>query len=65
MVSEKKIVSLILFSFLTCGGRLKWNMYSNNLCIKTDLKGSIQKGVLSSDGVIFNYIKTLSLGHCT
>jgi hypothetical protein len=38
-------------------------MYSNNLCIKDDPKGSIQNGVLSSDGVIFNYIKILSRGH--
>jgi len=39
-------------------------MYSNNLCIKDDLKGSIQNCVFSSDDIIFNYIKTLSFGQC-
>ena len=51
-----------LVRFFDLWGRLKWNMCSNNLCIKDDLKGSIQNGVLSSDGMIFSYIKTLSRG---
>ena len=55
-------INLVQFFYLW--GRLKWNMYSNNVCIKDDLKGSIQSGALSSDGMIFNYSKTLSLGHC-
>jgi len=58
---ENHFINLVRFFDLL--GRLKWNMYSNNLCIKEDLKGSIQNGVLSSDGMIFNYIKTLSHGH--
>jgi hypothetical protein len=55
---------LNLVRFFDLWGRFKWNMYSNNLCIKDDLKGSIQNGALSRDGMIFNYIKTLSLGQC-
>ena len=37
-------------------------MSSNNLCIKDDLKGSIQNSMLCSVGMIFNYIKTLTHG---
>jgi len=54
---------IYLVQFFDLWGRLKWNMCSNNLCIKDDPKGSIQNGVLRSDGVIFNYIKILSCGH--
>lgn len=58
---ENRFINLVRFFGLW--GRLKWNMCSNNLCIKDNLKGSIQSGVLSSDGMIFNYIKILSRGH--
>jgi hypothetical protein len=40
---ENHIINLVWFFDLW--GMLKWNMYINNLCIKDDLKGSIQNGV--------------------